>query len=170
MSTEGAVSDYASWHDLAARFRKVPEPDWEEQLCAHYMPPSKGVAGFPGYEGYWTIFGGASESERELFRSLAAIGAKALGHAGPDGWIVWLDSLRAESHDFRPFSITDHRPGKTIERQGGTIEHVCAASALYCELLDLAFRAQRMRKPLPSRTTKRKGRAAKAKACQRRKA
>jgi hypothetical protein len=62
------------WANLAARFRAIPDADPRNPLEAHWCS-----AGW-GDWGDWLLRGGPTESERDLFKNVARMGAVALGH------------------------------------------------------------------------------------------
>ena len=80
------------WANLAARFRAIPDADPRNPLEAHWCSAGWGdwgdwLIGDPteseregGGWGDWLLRGGPTESERDLFKNVARMGAVALGH------------------------------------------------------------------------------------------
>ncbi|SPF37319.1 hypothetical protein SBA4_20042 [Candidatus Sulfopaludibacter sp. SbA4] len=154
------------WADLAARFRAIPDTDPRNSLDAYWCSTGWGDGSeywflrggtesrkpLPKPEcpplGQWLLRGGA-ESERDLFQSVARLGAAALGGSGgEDAYTFWLDCLRRDSIDFHGGGCLEgsNTDGTITASETGSVQNVCEASARYCSRCEaVAFEAEQKR-------------------------
>jgi len=146
------------WTDLAARFRAIPDWDPRNPLDAEWRADGWGEG-----LGKWVLLGG-TESERDLFKTVARMGAVALGHpGGEDAYAFWLDRLRRDSIDFhgRGGAAGSNADRTTVDPETGppdpetgSIRHVCEASARNCLRCEAeAFEAEQRLKEADLRPT-----------------
>jgi hypothetical protein len=145
----------AFWPDLATRFQAIPDPDPRNRIEAGWRADGWGK----GW-GKWLLLGD-TESNRDLCRTVARLGAVALGHPGGEGaYAFWLDRLRRDSVDYRGRAGVESEGEERAnwEPETGVIPDFCGASARYClrcqaEALEVEHRL-RPSEPHPAATVR----------------
>jgi len=121
------MTDLASWRDLETRFRALQPQDREKVFAEWVSIP------FHEQGDQWSVRG-ADERVRTNFKWCAERAAAKLGHPGGSSAVCyWLDLLRRDSPHYRGGM---EMVGDGAARSGGTIDHVCEASADYCLKLE----------------------------------